>query len=110
MPLLEAQGRFDDLLQYCLMDAKLVHQLCHLPLLSVSNSSTVKIRFSSGKWEETCRGSPFAKLKQKTTPTLAQILSPISVVDPCKIAWIALDDNDESSQGTSFSCSLTGSC
>jgi hypothetical protein len=43
----------EDLLHYCLMDAKLVYQLCHLPHIKLGNfsdTSVVRINYYNGKW------------------------------------------------------------
>lgn len=49
------EGKFEDLLDYCLMDAKLVYQLCKLPaiVLGVAGESPLllSIHPSSGKWQ-----------------------------------------------------------
>ena len=55
--LLVSQGKNEELLQYCLMDAKLVYRLCQLSEIKIKNAqdqiATCSIDFQTGRWNVT---------------------------------------------------------
>jgi hypothetical protein len=54
---LVSQGKNEELLQYCLMDAKLVYRLCQLSEIKIKNAqdqiATCSIDFQTGRWNVT---------------------------------------------------------
>jgi hypothetical protein len=107
----------EDLLHYCLMDAKLVHQLCSLPLIGLGNLSALRIHRPSGKWlimqsEEEgpatkSRGLGYVSSIRRMrcakpslpmvagipfkTVVMAQILCPVPPINPEALDWISLE-------------------
>ena len=111
------QGKNEDLLQYCLMDAKLVFRLCHLSEIKVKNAqdqiATCSIDFETGKWTILEQPTPRMKSKyHKATdprpyPMVFGVLSKDKVcmdqilqyqsllLNPDNFGWISIDINSK---------------
>jgi hypothetical protein len=82
------QGKFEELLDYCLMDAKLVFQLCHLPAIKRHGKASMKLDVGSGKW--------YSLTKSKKAETIIhfsdmrQALPQDNLWDPEAVCWIEI--------------------
>lgn len=82
------QGKFKDLLDYCLMDAKLVYQLCQLSDIKCTGRATLKVDIGSGKWSSLPMIHGESKNNRPHFSDMTQVLPRVDFWNPDVIDWI----------------------
>jgi hypothetical protein len=86
------QGKFEDLLNYCLMDAKLVYQLFQLSTVKCHGRSSMKLDICSGKWCTLSQSVVSRKADMKIhSSEMRQALPQDNLWNPETVYWVDHD-------------------